>query len=388
MATEQQIEAVRRQANAEAEAAIQGEEEEVLARKTAKDDKTAEKPSVDDQDATRNYRYPLELSDDFPVAIKFQAFKVEGVDIFEATGIKKVAEEVVEIFKDSEKESVADENTDTETKREIISDSKNKPKELVTVEKKKRGTPWGRVTLPMMAPLRYNDLANYTSTGLGLAGGAAEAALFGQNPFAGASENGQLKSVASNLVAQAAAKAVGVGIGAAVGSLVPGGGIGGAALGGLAAAGAGLGEGLGAAARSASRILAAPNLRTLFTGIDIRDPFTFDFKMIATSPEENQEIKNIVKFFRQELYPEMIPLGTTGVPLAYKYPNVFEIEIVNRFGENPGFRILRSYLRNVQTTFNEQSAGMFSDGQFVEVTMSLTFVEITALDKQKVREGY
>ena len=364
------------------------EEEQVLARKTSKDDQTAEKPSRDEQDANRNYRYPLDMNDDYPIAIKFQAFKVDGIDLFEATGITKVAKQVIGIFQDTEKESTADENTDTEQKTRIIADSKNKPKELITIEKKKRGTPWGRVTLPMMAPLRYLDQANYTSTALGIAGGAAEQAAFGQDPFAGATENSQLKSVASSLVAQAIASASGAALGAGIGALIPGGGIGGAALAGLAGAGSGLGQSLGGAASSATRILSAPNLRTLFTGVDIREPFAFDFKMVATSAEENQEIKNIIKFFRQELYPEMIPLGTSGVPLAYKYPNVFEIEIVNRFGENPGFRILRSYLRNVQTTFNEQSSGMFRDGQFVEVTMSLTFVEITALDKQKVREGY
>jgi hypothetical protein len=110
--------------------------------------------------------------------------------------------------------------------------------------------------------------------------------------------------------------------------------------------------------------------------------------MIARNKREATTIKNIVKFFRQEMYPEVIPLGSSGVPLAYKFPNVFDIEIRNAYFQNPGFKIQRCYLRDVQTSFNSTAAGMFEDGQFVEVDVTLSFVEITALDKQKITQGY
>jgi hypothetical protein len=76
------------------------------------------------------------------------------------------------------------------------------------------------------------------------------------------------------------------------------------------------------------------------------------------------------------------------VPLGYKFPNMFEIDIKNRFGENPAFKIQRCYLRDIQTSFNATAAGMHTDGQFIEVDISLSFQEIVALDKAKVREGY
>jgi hypothetical protein len=110
--------------------------------------------------------------------------------------------------------------------------------------------------------------------------------------------------------------------------------------------------------------------------------------MIARNKREATTIKNIVKFFRQEMYPEVIPLGSSGVPLAYKFPNVFEIDIRNANNENPGFKIQRCYLRDVQTSFNSTAAGMFEDGQFIEVDVTLSFVEITALDKAKIKQGY
>ena len=92
--------------------------------------------------------------------------------------------------------------------------------------------------------------------------------------------------------------------------------------------------------------------------------------------------------FREELYPEKIPIGASGVPLAYKFPNMFEIEILNRFKKTLGFKYQRCYLRSVQVTFNESTPGLFSDGEFIEASLSLDFDEIVALDKQKIKLGY
>jgi len=144
---------------------------------------------------------------------------------------------------------------------------------------------------------------------------------------------------------------------------------------------------LGGAVGGATRIASAPNARSLFKSVGMRK-FSFDFQMVANSPEEQKQIKAIVKMFRQELYPEKIAIGSSGVPLGYKFPNLFEIEVKNKFGQNPGFKIQRCYLENVTTAFNETSRGMYSDGQFIDVSVAVTFVEIVALDKQKVRLGY
>lgn len=139
--------------------------------------------------------------------------------------------------------------------------------------------------------------------------------------------------------------------------------------------------------KSATRITSAPNQRTLFQQVGIRT-FVFTFKMIANNREEAQEVKNIVKFFRQELYPEKILIGESEIPLAYKFPNMFEIDIKNRYGDNPAFKIQRCYLRDVQTSFNSTATGMHEDGNFVEVDISLSFQEITALHKQQIRDGF
>ena len=204
----------------------------------------------------------------------------------------------------------------------------------------------------------------------------------GQNPFAGASSNGQLLSTASALAAAAIAKGAGEVLGAAIGSAFGSAG----AVVGASALGDTMG-GLSPAVRSATRIASAPNQRTLFQQVGIRS-FAFAFKMVANSHEEALEVRNIVKFFRQELYPEKISLGDSGVPLAYKFPNMFEIDIKNNYGENPAFKIQRCYLRDVQTSFNSTGTGMHWDGNFVEVDISLAFQEIVTLDKEKIRGGF
>jgi len=385
MATEVELEIIRKNANQEALNAIDANER-VLAEESASDKDQNEGPTNDELDRARNYRYPLNVGDSFPATIIFKVIKIDGVDLFEASGVKKVINEALELFgvKNETEESVGDQNTTPAVKKKTIADSNAKPKELVSYENNTGGEELGRITLPLQNRLTYADVANYDpNSALGIAGGLAEDASLGRNPFEGANAGGSLTGTASALVSQALAKVAGTAIGAVAGGLASKAGAGGL-LGGIV--GSNLAEGVGAAAKSATRITAAPNYRTTFQNVSIRAPFVFDFKLIATSKEEAKEIKNIIKMFRQELYPEKITAGASGVPIAYKFPNLFEIEVRNRFGNNPGFKIQRCYLREVQTVFNE-NVGMFDDGEFIAVTMSISFVEIVALDKEKIRSG-
>lgn len=362
----------------------------VLAKETAEPEENVSEvePTLDDQDRARNFKFPLTMEQEgFPAKIIFKAIKVEGADVFEKTGITKLYDSIKSGLDraSGEKASVSEENVEPSEADKIIEDSKIKKTELVSYENNTGGEEVGRVTLPLQVSLKYNDVANYNSqASLGIIGAAAESALNGQNPFKGATDNlGNLTGAASALVSQAVAKNIGSIAGAAAG--VAGKSILGAGFGYVA--GANLGDGLGNAVTSATRVASAPNLRTLFQNVQMRS-FSFDFKLIANNREESRAIRDIIKFFRQELYPEKIPLGTSGIPLAYKFPNMFEIEVKNKFNQNPGFKIQRCYLQNVSTTFNESTQGMFVDGNFIEASISLQFVEIVALDKQKIRAGY
>ena len=52
-----------------------------------------------------------------------------------------------------------------------------------------------------------------------------------------------------------------------------------------------------------------PNTRSLFKNVAIRE-FAFQFKFIAKSKKEADEVRKIIKFFRTELYPEALTVGT------------------------------------------------------------------------------
>ena len=95
---------------------------------------------------------------------------------------------------------------------------------------------------------------------------------------------------------------------------------------------------------TAAGVTTNPNTRVLFKSVALRE-FAFAFKFIATSPAEAEEIKEIIKLFRTELYPENINLtvGNSEVSIGYKFPNKFQIN-VEYDGDEIATRIKPCYL--------------------------------------------
>jgi hypothetical protein len=133
-----------------------------------------------------------------------------------------------------------------------------------------------------------------------------------------------------------------------------------------------------------------PNTRVLFKQPNIRD-FTFTFKFVAKSAKESEVVQNIIKTFRRELYPSSIdvPLGDATISLGYVFPKKFNIEF--QYGGNPipGLaKIKPCYLRDVSTTYNSSQMGMHSDGNFLEIDMTLSFQETSALTRADIEGGF
>jgi hypothetical protein len=135
---------------------------------------------------------------------------------------------------------------------------------------------------------------------------------------------------------------------------------------------------------SATRVAINPNRRTLFRGVRPRE-FTFQFKMIASSPREALEIEKIIDFFRREMYPTSIDVG--NISAGYKYPNPFRISMKYN-GKQVGPEILNSYLTNFTTTYNPSSMGYHVDGYPSEVDIQMNFFEERAIDRADVENGY
>lgn len=131
-----------------------------------------------------------------------------------------------------------------------------------------------------------------------------------------------------------------------------------------------------------------PNSINLFKSVQLRE-FRFQFKLIANSAREAEEIDNIVRFFRATMYPDTIDFDPTGlnVPIGYDFPDKFQIEMRYN-GEQVGVRILNSVLRDVQTNYNPQSMSWHKDGKPSEVDISLGFGEERTLNRNDIFEGY
>ena len=135
-----------------------------------------------------------------------------------------------------------------------------------------------------------------------------------------------------------------------------------------------------------------PNIRTLFQGVNVRE-FAFQFKLIATSPQEARNIQDIIKLFRTELYPKAfdVPIGNLNIEakLGFNFPNAFKIRFNFKGIENANLPKLKvCYLRSMSHTVNPTGGGFKVDGKPNEIDLSLQFVEHTTLDQDDIKAGF
>lgn len=129
-----------------------------------------------------------------------------------------------------------------------------------------------------------------------------------------------------------------------------------------------------------------PNEHANFESVT-RRRFTFNFKLIPASLQEAEEIEQIIKFFRREIYPEGIPIGP--IYAGYRYPRKFEITLAYADDE-VATRILPSYLESFATDYNPNSMSFhYRNGKahFPEINISMIFQEERSLVAQDVEYG-
>lgn len=336
-----------------------------------------------------DFRFPESLSTStHPVTVIFTAYKIDPLSNSPiAKNLSKLSEKVRESFSSSdeetEKQSVSEEKVEgTEDERGILGTAWDTAKSLKTAgrlnsyENFTKGSKVGRVQLPLQQGITIDDGVSYTAANTNFGAGLIKAATTDQGD--------RVNSVTNKLISQMAVKGAGTALAGVAGGLVAG--PAGAIVAG--AAGGDIFENISNATKEASRVSSNPNTRTLFESVNMRN-FTFNFKLIAKSENEAKQIKEIIKFFRREVYPEAI--NVDGIPFAYEFPNIFEIKVRDRSGQNnPGFDLQRCYLQTVNTTFNQTAAGSMYAGKdkdyFIEVDISMNFTEFATMDKAKVRD--
>ena len=144
--------------------------------------------------------------------------------------------------------------------------------------------------------------------------------------------------------------------------------------------------GLKAAAATALQTGINPGTRMIFDRPNIRE-FTFTFRFIPTSAAEANQVEQIIKIFREEMYPESLDIAN-GIPAGYRFPNLFQVEF-KFLGADARFpKMQKSYLRNCQVVYNPNGMTFHSDGHPTEIDMTLVFQEYRALAKQDIQKGY
>ena len=238
----------------------------------------------------------------------------------------------------------------------------------------------GQVKLYMPMALNFRDNVGYENVDLGFSGGLIEGGL------AGNKNRGKLGETINSVLS---------GTGQTLGSLF------GKQSGELATLAAlqvnvvakALGEGAVSAVRQAGGVRLNPNTRSLFKSVALRE-FAFQFKFIAKSFREAEEVKEIIQFFREELYPEdiEIPIGDEGnmVSVGYRFPKKFQIDVLYD-GKPVAGKIKPCFLRDVSVVYNPTNQTMHGgdNPHFTEIDMSLSFTESRTLSrKDVVHEGY
>jgi hypothetical protein len=161
---------------------------------------------------------------------------------------------------------------------------------------------------------------------------------------------------------------------------------------GVSMAGGVLSQNLQNAASLGLQVKVNPNTRSIFNGVNVRN-FSFSYDFYPTSRFEQEQVLQIIKRFRSEVYPRTIPPTRNladAFPLGYKFPNLFEIQF--KFGSNIIKHMpqpLYSFLRGVTTNYNPTSMGFHEDGHATHISMSLNFQEFRALNREDVElRGY
>ena len=316
-----------------------------------------EKPGIEEAKKRVFLEYPLNNPDEYKGRIVFNVMQEPETDLGNLTKaatefITKIGEGVVDAFGTNNPEELS-KAVSSLNGEENLSFANNRP--LIDLNR--------QVSLYLPVGLQYRDNVAYDNFDLGAAGAAGVEALKGGGSAIQAMIEGGLKTLGAGLtgntntaVAQlATVKLVG-----------------------------GLPDEVQGAFKAASGVTTNPNTRALFKSVGLRE-FSFIFKFVATSPKEAEEIKEIIKFFRTELYPENINLnvGNSEISIGYKFPNKFQISL-EYDGEEIATRIKPCFLRDVSTNYNTSAMALHSDGNFTEIEMSLAFQETRTLNRKDV----
>lgn len=225
------------------------------------------------------------------------------------------------------------------------------------------------VSLYLPSQLRFGDAAEYTNVDLGMIGAAT--AL-------GIREGGSGKELLNKALSASMPSfedlqsAFVMGLGSEAAQVAA-----------LRSAGA-VSSGIAGAIETETGITLNPNRRSVFKGIGLRR-FQFSFQLIPTSALEARRIKEVIGFFRHNMYPDMSgPIDANrGTSAAFRFPSKFYVGMY--YGSKKvGTGILPCFCEYVNVTYNPNSMAFHDDGEPQETVIELGLIEERALTKADI----
>ena len=127
-----------------------------------------------------------------------------------------------------------------------------------------------------------------------------------------------------------------------------------------------------------------PFREQVFQNVETRT-FAFDYKFLPRNADETKAAHKIIEMFKFHMHPELSKGG-----MFYIYPSTFDIQYFFKGKENPHVnKISECVLSAMKVDYGTQSQmSSFADGSPTEINMSLTFVELEVLTKERIVKGY
>jgi hypothetical protein len=135
---------------------------------------------------------------------------------------------------------------------------------------------------------------------------------------------------------------------------------------------------------AASRTAGNPRKEQIFKGVDYRR-FTFDYQFYPKSAIEAQAALNIIWLFKYHMHPEFKDANN----FVYVYPSEFDIEYFINGSPNDKLNKISSCVLT-EMNVNYSPNGVFStfpDGTPTQINMTLNFVELETLTKERIEAG-
>jgi len=138
--------------------------------------------------------------------------------------------------------------------------------------------------------------------------------------------------------------------------------------------------GMSAMTRSAGN----PRKEQIFKGVDYRR-FTFDYQFSPRDEDEAKAALNIIWLFKYHMHPEF----KDATNFVYVYPSEFDIEYYIGGQQNTSLNKISSCVLT-EMNVNYSPNGVFStfpDGTPTQINMTLNFVELETLTKERIQAG-